>query len=381
MVRRGVLCGLALVLGLCGCGGGGGGSGASGGGGGGGGGSNGMGGINWPSRGGETSKQLPPVVKTGRVVFESQSGESCCVAVDASVLSGGSREGLAILTDLSPGPATVTVAGFATDFAPTVPGILATCATIPPQLAHACDPVQAAAPAFESDPLAVTIVAGAQTNLETVPEVAKPFVLNSSPAQDATVAQPVQFALTVVDAVTGISSDSVALEVQFTVPAAPSDTTPSPFRSLSKRVPLTLTACADGGSTPCSASGNLQLAGFAAAGTAPELPEGEVDAHITAENLGTPPQQLDLVYPFTVLATATGSATATSTATATETATPTSTMTATSTATTTVTPNAESRSNSAAPIGAGVLGSNGAGSPKTPTSATLPTPTVTPVRR
>jgi hypothetical protein len=325
------------------------------------------------------TRQLPPVIKTGRVVFDSQSGESCCVAVDASVLSGGSRAGLAILTNLSPGPATVTVAGFATDFAPTVPGILATCATAPPRLAHPCDPLQVATPAFESDPLAVTIVAGAQTNLSTVPEVAKPFLLDYSPGQNETAAQPVQFALTVVDAVTGISSDSVALEVQFTVPAATSDTTPSPFRSLSKRVPLVLTACADGGNTPCSASGALQLAGFAASGTAPELPEGEVDAHVTAENLGNPPQQLDFVYPFTVLATATGSATATSTATATETASPTSTLTATSTATATVTPNgAAGSSRSVAPIRAGSSGA--AGSLEAPTAAAVATPTATPVR-
>src|SRR6516162_2204299 len=39
------------------------------------------GGIMWPLRGGGTTKQVPPSVQIGRVVFESQSGFSCCVAV------------------------------------------------------------------------------------------------------------------------------------------------------------------------------------------------------------------------------------------------------------------------------------------------------------
>src|SRR6516164_9159583 len=62
------------------------------------------GGIMWPLRGGGTTKQVPPSVQIGRVVFESQSGESCCTAVNPPVLSGGPSKGLAILTNLPPGP-------------------------------------------------------------------------------------------------------------------------------------------------------------------------------------------------------------------------------------------------------------------------------------
>lgn len=301
-----IIIGLALLvpIGPCGCGG----VPSSGSGG------TGMNEIMWPSREGGPSSTLPPSVSTGRIVFQPQSGAGCCVAVNAQVLS--SQQGLAVLTDLPLGPATVTVAGFETGFAPAVPGITETCTTTPGTNGVPCDSTQAATPAFESPPLAVTILAGVQTTLGPVPMVAMPFVLDGfTPAQGADAPAPVHFALTVVDAVTNIRPDSIELEVIFTVPtdATPTGTTPSPFRTLSKRVPLTLEACADGSTTACSPSGSLQVAGFAGTGTAPELPEGQVEAHLTAENLGDPPQQLDFRYPFNVLATPTQTATATPT--------------------------------------------------------------------
>jgi hypothetical protein len=295
---------LITLLAVCGCGGG---SSSSGGGGGGS-----MNEVTWPSRDGGTTTMLPPAIETGRVVFQSAAGESCCVAVNPSLLSGSAQRGLAILNDLPVGPATVTVAGFTTMFAPIVPGIVDTCKTIPANAARDCDAVQVAAPAFESPPLAVTIIAGVQTNIGDVPMEAFPFLFDFSPAQDASAPAPVQFDLTVVDAVTNVRQDSVALEVSFSVP----DENPeggSPFRVLTKRVLLDLNACADGTSTPCSPQGNKQLAGFAATGTAPELPEGPVEAHITAENIADPPRGLDFRYSFIVLATPTATATATAT--------------------------------------------------------------------
>jgi hypothetical protein len=259
------------------------------------------GGILWPLRGGGTTKQVPPSVQIGRVVFESQSGESCCTAVNPPVLSGGPSKGLAILTNLPPGPATVTIAGFSTNFAPVVPGILATCESNPPDIAIPCDPVQLAAPAFESPPLHVIIIAGAQTNLGSVPIEALPFLYDFSPGQDANAPAPVQFALTPVDAVTGIQQSSIALEVSFMVP----DTTPSTFRTLTKRVQLSVVPCADQTDNPCSTSGNQSLDGFKATGTAPPLPEGPVNAHFTASNLADPPANIDFTWPFNVLATPT----------------------------------------------------------------------------
>ena len=258
------------------------------------------GGILWPLRGGGTTKQVPPSVQIGRVVFESQGG-SCCVAVNPPVLSGGPSKGLAILTNLPVGPATVTLAGFSTKFAPVAPGILAPCESSPPDIAIPCDPVQLAAPAFESPPLHVIIIAGAQTNLGSVPIEALPFLYDFSPGQDANAPAPVQFALTPVDAVTGIQQSSIALEVSFMVP----DTTPSTFRTLTKRVPLSVVPCADQTDNPCSTSGNQSLDGFKATGTAPPLPEGPVNAHFTASNLADPPANIDFTWPFNVLATPT----------------------------------------------------------------------------
>jgi hypothetical protein len=266
------------------------------------------GGIMWPLRGGGTTKQVPPSVQIGRVVFESQSpsGGSCCVAVNPPVLSGGPARGLAILTNLPVGPATVTIAGFSTNFAPVVPGILATCESNPPDIAIPCDPVQLAAPAFESPPLHVTIVGGAQTNVGSVPIDALPFLYDFSPAQDSDAPAPVQFALTPVDAVTGIQQSSVALEVSFTVP---DQTAPSTFRTLSKRVELSLVPCADQTDNPCSTGGNQSLDGFKATGTAPQLPEGPANAHFTASNLADPPADIDFTWPFNVLATPSDTAT------------------------------------------------------------------------
>src|SRR5215472_3676130 len=147
------------------------------------------GGIMWPQRGGGTSNQVPPSVQMGRVVFESQMG-SCCVAVNPSLLSGGAAKGVTVLSNLPIGPATVTIAGFSTSFAPAVPGIVATCETTPPDIAIPCDMMQLATPAFESPPLNVTIVGGTQTNIGSVPVDAFPFLYAFSPGQDANAPAP-----------------------------------------------------------------------------------------------------------------------------------------------------------------------------------------------
>src|SRR5262245_22819282 len=94
----------------------------------------------WPDPGGGMSTELPP----GRIVFQSESGEACCGAGDAELLRGA----LVVVDNLPAGPATVTFAGFATDFAPAVPGITETCETIPADAAQPCDPQRVASPAF-----------------------------------------------------------------------------------------------------------------------------------------------------------------------------------------------------------------------------------------
>ena len=57
-------------------------------------------GVLWPERGGGTSEDLPPVVMIGRIVFESETGEACCLAVDPDLL----MTDLLVLDDLPTGP-------------------------------------------------------------------------------------------------------------------------------------------------------------------------------------------------------------------------------------------------------------------------------------
>ena len=275
------------------------------------GGGDGGGEVVWPEPEGGTSTDLPPVVRAGRIVFESESGEACCVAVDPELLSGSGGPGLAVLDDLPVGPATVTVAGFATQFAPTVPGITTTCSASPPEAVRPCDLLLVAPPAFVSDPLSVDILAGVQTNLGQVEMKARPFVFEFEPRQGDDAAEPIGFDFTVVDAVTGVQEGSVGLEIRFEVEdnlaatPIPSRTPRPAFRLVSKRIPITLSACADGSSTPCSGEQRLGLSGFMATGQGVNMPSGVVEARITAANLGSPPQTVDFSYPFNILPTPT----------------------------------------------------------------------------
>jgi hypothetical protein len=251
-------------------------------------------------------------VQSGRIVFVSESGESCCVAVDPALLSGDGNGGVAVLDDLPAGPATVTVAGFATDFAPAAPGITAECSAIPTTAAHPCDPARLATAAFESDPLSVDIIAGVQTNLGQVEMKALPFLFDFQPVQDEETMLPVGFDFTVVDAVTGVRGPSIGLEVTFEVAdetVQTPTTSPTPerpsFRLISKRIPIQISACSDDSEPPC-APGGFGLAGFTATGRGMNLPAGPIEARITAENEGQPPQSLDFRYPFAILPTPSG---------------------------------------------------------------------------
>jgi len=97
---------------------------------------------------------LPPICRTGRVVFSSATGEQCCVAVDPALLpprSTPQQPGL-ILTDLPLGPATITIDGYTEDFAPAPPGITATCKTVNTTGVRPCDQTRNASAAYGSDP-------------------------------------------------------------------------------------------------------------------------------------------------------------------------------------------------------------------------------------
>jgi hypothetical protein len=249
-----------------------------------------------------TPSVLPPIVKTGRVVFRSASGFACCVATDPALLPPDPKPGQPslVLTNLPIGPATVVIDGYVEDFAPAPAGVVDTCATINTTGVKPCDPTRQASSAFDSDPLNVNIVGGVRVNLGAVDVSALPFVLPGFlPPQNSTVPLPIEFLFTVVDAATGIEEESVALDITLDVPEGE----PPVFRSLTKRVPLELFACRDGGNNPCGPQGDDNLAGFEAQSNAEYLeylPAGPVEARITAKNNANPPRDLDFRYVFVV---------------------------------------------------------------------------------
>ncbi len=276
---------LLLLLLAAGCGGGGGSSDDGGGNGGG------NGGPVFPGRDGEESPDPPPSVQTARIAFDSATGERCCVALGADLIPGGA---LLVLDDLPAGPATVLVAFFAEDFAPTVDGFDGTCKTVPVSLGQPCDADRVASPSFESDPQNVDIIAGGQTNVADLIIHALPFVFDFSPENGEETEESVEFAFTVADAVTDIEADSVDLELTLQVPEG------SSFRSLTKRVPLHLSPCADGSPEPCSADGDREISGFRANSDPTMLAPGPVDVRIRAVNQDDPPQDVDFQYGFEV---------------------------------------------------------------------------------
>src|SRR4029078_12581755 len=97
---------------------------------------------------------LPDIVETGRVVFRSQSGETCCIAVDPPLLPMNPKPGQPslVLTDLPMGPATVTISGYVQDFAPGPDDATSTCNTLNTSGVASCDLSRKAPPADQSAP-------------------------------------------------------------------------------------------------------------------------------------------------------------------------------------------------------------------------------------
>jgi hypothetical protein len=251
---------------------------------------------------------LPDICVIGRVVFRSQTGEKCCIATDPALLPQMPRPGQPslVLTDLPLGPATVTIDGYVEDFVPLPEDFAMTgperesqvCKTLNGSGVRPCDTLDQA-PAYGSQPKAVTIFGGVRVNLGDIQVNALPFLLDLEPEQNESVAVPVQMGFTVVDAETGIAAPSVALDITLDVPQGE----PPVFRPITKRVPLDLDPCRDGTGQPCSAGDNLGVTGFLARAVAEYLdylPNGPVDARITAQNLADPPRDLDFRYRFFV---------------------------------------------------------------------------------
>jgi parallel beta-helix repeat protein len=231
---------------------------------------------------------LPAAVKTIRIAFDSDAGQRCCLAVDPTLLPIDPVSGrrFLVLSQLPGGGATVSLAGFAADFAPTADAVEA-CPTDPPGAGQACDPSRVAAPSFQSDAHRVNVVSGIQTEAGDIPVFAIPFILDLSPDVGATATNPVAVTFTVVDAATGIDQQSVSVAVTQNDQSAPA-------------APLTLTPCDDTTGSPCSAAGALRVSGFRVARQRQTLQSGDATAQIQARNLAAPPRALDLSYSFSV---------------------------------------------------------------------------------
>lgn len=276
-----IACGVAGLMGLGACGSG---SGTS----------AGEGSLNlqpvWQQPGGtEENAQLPAAVQTVRIWVESDTGMQCCVAVDPTAVPIDSTSGqrLLVLTDLPPGAAQLMMAAFAADFAPAPDGEIAICATDPAGIGQACDPSRAASPSFESSTETITIVAGTLAEPVDLTLHALPFLLDLQPEPGASAASPIPVSFTAADAATGIDQGSIVVEAS--------------FRSLSKRVALTSTPCDDATETDCSPGGALRVTGYKVIGSGLFLPAGPASLRIVAQNLASPPGQLDFSYDFTVL--------------------------------------------------------------------------------
>lgn len=252
--------------------------------------------------GGGFDTEIPPSVRTARVVFRS-AGFECCVAFDPrSPIFAGRR--LLVLTDLPTGDATVTLSGFATDFAPD-DGVAAQCSTSPAEAGLPCS-TRDADPSFASEPQPVVVVANTRSDAGEIRVFSRPFVVpgSLSPAAGSTVPRPARVNFVIADAVSGIDEDSVE------VTARQGDAAPQELETA-------LAPCDDDGEAACSDDGSLEVSGFAASTDAGQLEEGPVLLSIFARNRQG--QSLRVEHSFTVQGGQAHTATATSTSTATTT--------------------------------------------------------------
>jgi hypothetical protein len=330
--------------------------------------------------------QIPSSVRTVRIVLDTQKTGRCCIAVSSSLPARR-----VVLDNIANGAAVISVAGFATDFAPTAGEGDTQCATDPIDVGTPCDAVRLASPSFQSDAKSFDVAPGTLTEIGSIEIPAVPFVVTAQPAPHGAAVRPVSIQLTVADAVTGVDANSIALVV-----------TPESGSESVVRL-RTLVPCADGSPQPCSAGGALQVSGFIIEGEPVDIATGAATLQAQARNLASPSRALNFAYPFAVVdgtptptrpeepvATPTASATlapsdtptSIPTATPTERPTPVLTATNTVTATTTATPT-RTPTSTATPthsFTATFTASPTATPTHTPTATATDTPTTTPTQ-
>ncbi len=234
---------------------------------------------------------IPAAVQTVRVLYYQSASQQCCIALDprSSYFASQGAQRQLVLDQLPPGSASVTVSGFATDFAP-ADGITETCDTDPAGVGTSCDTSQPATPSFQSAPQSVTIEAGAQGDAGDILIPAVPFVLNPNPTPNASLVSPVPISFTLaiakVQGVTGINCASIRASI---TPGSPN-------------LALSTSACDDANiEVPCSPNGSLNLTGCQAATGRQPLSAGAATISISGSTLPPAPESVSFSYQITVV--------------------------------------------------------------------------------
>lgn len=289
----------------------------------------------WEQKDGSFAPRLPAAVVTVRVVIRDAAGRTCCLAARPAQIPADPVSGERILAidGLPPGTASLEIAGFPVDFAPSPSGNLPQCATDPPRVGFACDTTRGAAASFASEAATVQILAGQRSGSGTLFVRSFPFILPLEPTPGETRAAPVSLELLFADAVHPV--DPASIRIAGLQPGAETSLRPD------------LQPCRDGSAISCSPDSSLAVEGYRvhAVWSAPQPGSAQVLAEI--RSLASPPRSGRLQYPLTIVpgtptSTATASVSPTRTWTATFSPTPSPTCTPTPTSTPSFTPTATS---------------------------------------
>ncbi|HYD47398.1 MAG TPA: hypothetical protein VEB21_03585, partial [Terriglobales bacterium] len=257
---------------------------------------------------------IPKAVRRVRITYQSQSTQ-CCVAFDPRDARLAGRN--IVLTNLLPENATISLAGFPTDFAPSG-SLPSTCSTSPAEVALPCAGQGFATASFASEIRHVTVVGGSRTDAGELRVFPVPFLVDGTviPAPGGVAGSPMAARFTIADAGIGVDAGSIAVNGgQLSPPLDVGATIASK------------TACSDLTGPPCSANGQLGVAGFQVVTSPVGFGLGGARMRVRADNLSG--SRLDTSYDFLIGAVFTPTFTQSFAPTATRTPTQTRTRTAT----------------------------------------------------
>ncbi len=267
---------------------------------------------------------IPAAVNTVRIQLRASGingSLSCCVAVRRGSQAFADRS--LTLAALPAGDLEVSIAGYASDFAP-ADGVTAKCATRPDSAGTACDGDRGQLASFGSAPATVTVQPAERADAGDILMYPLPFLIGLQPEPDASVDGPqLPIRFTVVSAIHDVVANSVGVQA-----------TPAGARSAATFNLRSSTVCDDATANPCSPGGNLEVRGLLIDGLIDGLTAGTANVSITARNDDTPQRNMSFQYPIVVNS---GASTTTTLPTTTSTSSTTSSTTTTSTTTTSTT--------------------------------------------